>query len=239
MSDRIPLVNIESQQIEQDAIIELLQLDLSRWGGGYLYFTPNDNGSKGVKFDGIEYSRVPMELSQVEFSNQGSLPTPELKLPALDYALMAQLASADDLVGAPLTRIRTYAKCLDGEPDGGRAESWAPEKWVISQMTEQTDTWVTFTLRASFDQQNAMAPSEMALRSCIQRYRYWDSKAGAFNYDHATCPYRGEAMFDAAGKTTSDPSKDVCSLQYTSGCKARYGNGVKPFLGSPSLRSSS
>lgn len=229
----------ESQQLAQDAIIELFTLDLSNWGAGELHFTPDDSGQVGVVFDGVEYHSLPCKIGSVEFSGQGVLPTPELTIAALDYEFMAQISGADDLVGATLKRTKTYLKCLDGQPDGGLAESWPTEHWTISQMTEQSDLWVVYQLKVAFDQQNIQVPSHQCLTSCTHRYRWWDADKKAFRYDGVTCPYMDDKMYDAAGNATTDPSKDVCSMQLNTGCKKRYGDNPLPFSGCPSLRSSS
>lgn len=229
----------ESQQLSQDAVIELFTLDLSPWGGGELHFTPDDSGQLGVVFDGVTYHSLPCKIGNVEFNGQGQLPTPEFTVAALDYEFMAQLSGADDLVGATLRRTKTYYKCLDGQPNGGLAESWPTENWTISQMTEQSDLWVVYQLKVAFDQQNVQIPSHQCLTSCTNRYRYWNHEKGAFDYTGTTCPYRGDAMYDASGKQTSDPANDVCSLQLKSGCRARYGDKPLPFSGIPSLRNGS
>ena len=233
MSD---IIAREGQLVEQDAIIQLFRIDLSKWGAGQVCFTPDDNGEVGVWFDGVEYHPLDCKLEGVEFSNQGTSATQQLSIPALYYTIMAQIAAADDLVGAPITITTTRMRCLDGQPDGGNAEAEKPMRWIISQMTDQTDTWVVFSLRAPSDQVNAYAPDTLVLRSCAHRYRYYNSATGKFDYSNATCPYAGDACYDRSGARVDDPKKDACSLQYGSGCKARYGNGKKPFLGSPSIR---
>lgn len=231
MSD---IIARESQQIEQDAIVELYQLDLSRWGAGTLYFTPSGEG-QSLFFDGVEYFTSVCEMSNVEYSTKGQLPQVDFKITIMDYALMAQVSHADSLVGAKLSRIRTYAKCLDNGSHGGRAEHWPIEQFVVSQMAEQNDLWLIYKLRVEFDQQNRKMPDKQCLRSCTHRYRWFDKKTGQFSYQGVTCPYRGDACYDAAGRPTT-PENDTCSLQYKSGCKARYGNNPCPFSGFISVR---
>lgn len=227
----------ESQRLSQDAVIELYALDLSKWGAGEINFTPDDSGQRGVTFDGVEYHSLPCKIGNVEYNGQGQLPTPELTIAALDYEFMAQIAGADDLIGATLKRTKTYAKCLDGQPNGGLAEAWPTENWTISQMTEQSDLWVVYQLKVAFDQQNVQIPSHQCLTTCTHRYRWYDTDKKAFRYEGTTCPYRGSNMYDNSGASTTDPTKDACSMQLKSGCKKRYGDGPLPFSGIPSLRS--
>lgn len=224
----------ESQQLEQDAVVELYRLDLTHWNAGTLTFTPSGNG-RSLIFDGVEYFPTVCEMTNVEYNTKGQLPVVDFKITVLDYALMAQVAHADDLVGSRITRIRTYAKCLDGGTHGGRAEHWPEEQFVVSQMAEQNDLWLVYKLRVEFDQQNRKMPDRQCLRTCTHRYRWYDRATGKMSYDGVTCPYRGDACYDANGNPTS-PDKDTCSLQYKSGCKARYGNGPNPFSGFISVR---
>lgn len=237
MSD-VGLIARESQQLNQDAVVDMIEIDLSRWGAGMIRFTPSNFGDSGVQFAGEHYDSLPCQLTGVEYTGQGQLPQPKLVVSGLSLELLAQLAGADNLIGAPLVHRRTYAKFLDTGAEPNPAAEWEPTRWILSQMRSQTDTTIEYLLRAEIDQQSMMIPRRQILNSCTNRYRVWDAQRKQFDYRGVTCPYAGAQCYDLSGAETSDPSKDACSLQYKSGCKKRFGNGVCPFSGVPNLRSS-
>lgn len=227
----------ESQQLSQDAIVTLFELDARRWGGGVLRFTPDTDAGRPLRFNGYEYDPFPVQATGFQYNGQGKLPQPQLTVANVDFTFMSLILGADDLVGAPLKRIRTYRKCLDDGTDPDPLATFPIEQFTISQKTGHDDETMSFALRVSFDQQGKMIPGRQCLRSCTHRYRYWDSDAKRFIYDGVTCPYAGDACYDRAGNSVTDPSQDSCSKQLGSGCKKRFGAGAElPFGGFPGLQ---
>ncbi len=230
----------ESQQLSQDAIITLFELDTTRWGGGVLRFSPSANDGSPISFGGLQYDPFPAMLSDTEISGLGQLPQPTLQVSNLGLEFMSLILGADNLIGAPIKRIRTYRKCLDDGTDPDPNAMFPVEEYIISQKTSQTSETITFKLRVSFDQQGKMIPGRQCMRQCRHRYRWWDSSRKAFRYDGVTCPYADSKYFDANGAPVEDPSMDVCSKQLGTGCKARYGKAaVLPYLGFSTLQRSS
>ena len=234
MSD---IIARESQLLAQDAIVTLFELDVRRWGGGVLRFTADTVAGQPLHFNGYTYEPFPIQATGFQYSGQGTLPQPQLTVSNIDFTFMSLILGADDLVGAPIRRIRTYRKCLDDGTDPDPLATFPVEQFTISQKTAHDDETMSFALRVSFDQQGKMIPGRQCLRTCTHRYRYWDRDARRFIYDGVTCPYARDAYFDRAGNPVTDPAQDSCSKQLGSGCKRRYGAGEElPFSGAPGLQ---
>jgi phage-related protein len=115
MSDKI---TADIHGFEPGAVIELFELDLSvgtapvtepilRWHSGI-----NENMQE-VVWQGNRYSAMPIEAEGFEFSGKGAIPRPMLTVANITSILSSVINSYDDLVGARVTRKKTFAKYLD------------------------------------------------------------------------------------------------------------------------------
>ena len=116
--------------LEPGKLIDLFELDMStgtaaasepifRWHSGY-----NENLQE-IVWQGNRYSAFPIEASGFAWTGKGSIPKPSLTVANITSLLTSVINSYDDLVGARVTRKRTFAKYLDaycytgGYPVGG------------------------------------------------------------------------------------------------------------------------
>lgn len=108
-------------QLKPSNLVTLYELDLSPCIGRYGATTQdkyywcdgvNETGSDLV-WNGITYSRYPIQATGFDKQGNGSIPRP--KLVAGNYGgIIGDLAREyNDIIGAKLTRIRTFAKYLD------------------------------------------------------------------------------------------------------------------------------
>lgn len=134
----------ESSSLNPSALVTLFEIDITdliksgqrkvytnasytRDGKSILRFHNNIKLVRSsIWFDGEEYYAAPVESSGYEISSKGSPPKPKLSV-AIDPEGLPQEASdrvtylkmairdLDDLVGAKVTRIRTFAKYLDSK----------------------------------------------------------------------------------------------------------------------------
>ena len=227
-------IESESQLLAQSAIVDLFEVFVPGTNV-VLRFTPSTIAPTAVKFGGEEYDPLPAEISGIAYSGQGELPQPKLTVSGLSLGLLVQMAGANNLIGAKLVHRRTYAKFLDTGEAVSHVE-FEPTSWVLSQMKSQSDTAIEYLLRAEIDRVDVNVPRRQCLRTCSEQYRTYNPLTQKFDYSQATCPYAGADMFDINGERTTDPAQDVCSLQYTTGCKKRYGNAPCPFSGVPNIR---
>jgi len=112
--------------LEPGAIVELFELDLTtipnwvtpasgvevlRFHAGTANYSVHKN--QEIMWQDKIYYPYPIEVSGFEFSGQGALPTPSLKVANLTGVLTTLILDHEDLVWAKLTRKRTFAKYLD------------------------------------------------------------------------------------------------------------------------------
>ncbi len=210
------------QQAEADSIVHLYELDTSLYGGPVYRFTSSALETRAVSYGGEVYAPSPVEATGFEVSSEGTLPRPVIKVANVSGIFSAAIAEFGDLAGCIFRRIRTYRRCLDGEADADPDAHYPIDVYQIEQKTNQNRVYVEWTLKAAFDQEGRLLPGRQVLQGvCTQHYRRWTGTG--FDYSSATCPYVGEACFDATGAPTT-PAKDRCSKRRTSGCLKRFGS---------------
>ncbi len=230
----------EAQKLDPDALVELYTLDTTMLtniygqpgAGDVLLFCSGALGGSPVVFNGLTYTPMPIEASGFEWNGQGKLPRPKLKIANISGLAAGLTYQFTDLLGAEVTRLRTFRKFLDGMPEADPTAVFEPDVFRVDRKSHQSKAYVEFELAAAFDQQNVRLPKRQVLRdSCGFTYRVYS--AGSFHY--GTCPYTGGPMYDAFDAGTTDPTKDQCSHRLT-GCVARYGQtATKPFAGFPGV----
>lgn len=231
----------EAQKLAPDALVELYVLDTTMltniYGvpgqGDVFHFCAGAEHDGPVHFGGVVFAPVPIEATGFEWNGQGKLPRPKLKVSNLGGGLAGGLTyQYNDLLGAQVTRIRTFARFLDGGSDADATATFEPDVFVINRKSHQDKNYVEFELAAAFDQANVRLPRRQVLRdACSYTYRVYS--AGTFHY--GTCPYAQGPLFDGFDQPTNDPLQDKCSHRIT-GCLARYGtNAALPISAFPGV----
>lgn len=238
-------INPELQKIAPSAIIELFELQLVQalHGSTSVYrFHAGANAKAGwglVTWNGNTYDRYPIQVEGFEYTGNGQLPRPKLRISnalGLISAVLAEINDfnrGSDLTGAKLTRIRTCARYLDavnfpdninpyGTPDP-TAET-PREIYYIDRKTLENRDVVEFELAAAFDLAGVRAPK----RQCIANICQWV-------YRGAECGYTGTNYFNEKDQAVSSVSQDVCGKRLAS-CEARFGlNNPLPFGSFPTV----
>ena len=118
-SDSTAEVTSALQGIAPGALIELFQLELNVAQHGvaetyYFHAGTNDNGYGNVTWNGQAYVALPIEVEGFEYSGQGTLPRPKMRISNLMGTITALILTLPEgLEGAKLTRIRTLARFID------------------------------------------------------------------------------------------------------------------------------
>ena len=107
------------QAIAPSALIELFQLELNVLQHGFAetyYFhagtSLSNNGD--LIWAGQSYMALPIEVEGFEYSGQGTLPRPKLRISNIMGTITALILTLPEgLEGAKLTRIRTLARFID------------------------------------------------------------------------------------------------------------------------------
>lgn len=213
---------VDIQGLEPGEFVELFELDCSEFGGEVLFFHGYINNGP-IEWKGDEYEPWAIEAEGFSRSGVGSLPTPVLRVGNEGAKITALCLAFDDLVGARLTRRRTFAKYLDGMPDADPTQELSPEIWIIEAKTKEDRQQVEFELKSAIDFEDQRLPA----RQINANFCPWV-------YRGAECNYTGSAMFDLNDNPVIDQAKDRCGKRVSS-CKARFGEWeVINFGGFPS-----
>lgn len=196
----MPVPFSDLQAIAPSSVIELFELQLfaNLHGGNETYrFHAGSslNASGDIVWAGNSYLRYPVEVEGFEYSGNGQLPRPKIRVSNILSTISAILATVNglsagnDLTGARVTRIRTLARYIDGVNfPGGTNPLGTPdptvefprEVYFIDRKAAETRDLVEFELAAAFDLAGVRAPK----RQCISSVCQWV-------YRGAECGYSG------------------------------------------------
>jgi lambda family phage minor tail protein L len=190
----------ELQKVAPSAIIELFELRLVQKLHGstdvYRFHAgvngKNDGGS--VVWAGQTYTAFPIECEGFEYSGNGQLPRPRLRvanvLSTITTVLLAVnvITPGNDLIGAKVIRRRTLARYMDasnfpgnvnpyGTPDS--TAEFPEEIYYISRKVAENRDVVEFELAAAFDLQGVRAPK----RQCIANVCQWGYRSAECGFD--------------------------------------------------------
>lgn len=217
-------MRIAVTQIEQSAMLDLYEVDLSRFGGNVYRFHDGMNGLlKPVIWQGNRYDPYPVQVTGLSMTAQGASARPKMTFANIDGLLTAINNDYDDALGAIVTRRQVMEQYLDAVnfPDGNNQADpsrEAVQKFVIEQRENSDSDFVTYVLALPTETDNAQIPARVIQADiCPWRYRGQD------------CGYDGPPVADEKDQSTNDPTKDQCSHKYR-GCKLRH-SSVLPFGG--------
>lgn len=203
-------ITADVQSLEAGEFVELFELDCTSFGGDLLLFHGYINDGT-ITWQGKQYEPWAIEAEGFSRNGVGSLPTPLLRVGNVDAKISALCIMFDDLVGAKLTRRRTFAQYLDGKPGADPSQELSPEIWLVEAKTREDRQQVEFELKSAIDFEDQRLPS----RQINANFCPWV-------YRGAECNYTDSAMFDADDNPVIDPTKDKCGKRVSS-CKARFG----------------
>jgi lambda family phage minor tail protein L len=198
------------------------------------YVHPSATGR--VVFQGYTYEPIPVEITGFEWRGRGPAPRPKVRVANIGGLLTGLLAEYGDLVGAKITRIRTFRKFLDDQPTADPAQYFDPDIWRVERKISHTSGAVEWELASVIDQEGRKLPSRAMLRDiCTHTYRSPNAAGTAFDYTGVTCPYVGGSYYTETDQTTTDLKSDKCS-KYLSGCILRFGQtGILPTRAFPGM----
>ena len=239
------------QGIAPGALIELFQLELNLLQHGvaetyYFHAGTNANGYGELVWDGQAYLALSIEVEGFEYSSQGTLPRPRMRISNIMGTITTIILTLPEgLEGAKLTRIRTLGRFLDAVnfPDGAYVVSnywevgyesgtsatadptaeFPREIYFVDRKSAENRDVVEFELASAFDMAGIRAPK----RQCITRCQWV--------YRSVECSYAGTNYFNVSDVAVGNASQDVCGKRVDS-CKARFGqNAELPFGGYPGI----
>jgi lambda family phage minor tail protein L len=213
------------QRSWHDGIVEMFDLDLSVITGDpndKFYFTNQlkpDNTK--IQWKGNTYEALPIIAAGYDKNTTGQIAQPTLTVANVLGTFTQVISSLDDLVGAKVTRRRTLAKYLDGEPGADTTQEFPIDVYYIERKTGENTLTITWQLASVFDLEGLKLPK----RIITQNYCQWQ-------YRSSECGYTGGPVADVNDRATSDPNADVCGKRVES-CRLRFQNATLPFGGFP------
>lgn len=196
-------LNAEIQKVAPSAIIELFELELNTIQHGasdtYRFHAgTNLNANGQLVWNGNNYLRYPVEAEGFEYSGNGQLPRPKVRVSNIMGTITALLLNLPSgLEGAKVTRIRTLARYIDGANFPGGVNPYGTpdptaefprEVYYIDRKTAETRDVVEFELAAAFDLAGVRAPK----RQCVANICQW-------KYRSSECGYNGPPVATADG----------------------------------------
>lgn len=213
------------QTLEPGPIIEVWELNASMFGGGTVRFQGQQDGK--IWWQGLDYDAWP--ISGEGFARTSDQqPRPRLMVGNLDGSITRLCLMYEDMVGAIITRRRTFAKYLDavnfpdGNPTADPSQEFPPEVWFIDRKSSETKEVVEFELSSALDFNGVKLPRRQIIANQC-----------SFVYRGPLCNYTGIPVATILDVPTSDPAQDNCGKRLRS-CKMRdWPDGVLNFGGFP------
>lgn len=213
------------QKLEPGKLVELFSLDATGIGGGIVRFQGRDD--RVVTWQGQEYHPWPITAEGFARTTDQQ-PMPKLMVGNVDGSISMLCMSFEDMVGAVLTRRRTFSKYLDavnfpeGNPSADPTQEFPPEVWFVERKSVETREAVEFELSSALDFQGVNLPRRQII-----------SNQCSFVYRGAYCNYTGPAVADILDNPTTDPLLDECGKRLAS-CKLRvWPDNILNFGGFP------
>jgi phage-related protein len=240
------------QEISPSALIELFQLELNVTQHGvaetyYFHAGTNSNDYQELIWNAQPYMALPIEVEGFEYSGQGTLPRPKMRISNLMGTITALILTLPEgLEGAKLTRIRTLARFIDGAnfksdeyllTEDGFALMYEDDTFIYQEVgnpfgapdpTAEFPREIFFVDRKSAENRDVvefelasafdMAGIRAPKRQCITRCQWV--------YRSAECSYTGTNYFNASDAPVGNASEDVCGKRVDS-CKARFGQNAE------------
>lgn len=181
--------NAELQKLAPSAIIALYILDATAIEGEILRFYPGTSEAQTpIIWQGNTYNPLPVELRGMEYNGQGAPPRPSLFIMNGGGAISALCLAFDDLIGAKVTRKRTFVKYLDGYPDEDPTQELPEDIYFIERKMMENKYQVEFELA-----------TQMVLDDLALPKRRVHANLCAWKYRSSECSYAGTAVSDSEG----------------------------------------
>lgn len=153
--------------LQQDILsgyIELFELDCTSIGGDIHRFTPSiPQNNQYITFDNQDYILIQIDFSGLSVKSDGSQARPTMSISNVNRVLLASVIALGDLVGAKLTRKRTFANYLDNGSDPN-PNAYIEDVFYISQKTSQSPSVITFELCTALDLTELKIPGRQCLK---------------------------------------------------------------------------
>jgi lambda family phage minor tail protein L len=189
-------LEVDVQKGWHSAIVEMYDIDLSSLTGDVndiFYFTNQTKPDESkIQWKGRIYEPLPLISSGYETNTTGQIAQPTLTVSNIFGTFTDVVENLDDLVGGKVTRRRTFAKYLDGEPEADTLQEFPIDVYYIERKTEETVLSITWQLGSVMDLEGLQLPRRVITQNhCLWRYR------------SSECGYTGAPVFNVNDEVIS------------------------------------
>jgi lambda family phage minor tail protein L len=222
------MIETEIQKLAPSARIELFELDLTVLGGTVTRLHAGTNKLLApVTWQGNVYNPFPFKATGFAITADEKAARPRLLVADITGLVSALNAEFDDIVGARVTRRRTFAKYLDAvnfpggvNPTADPGEEFVDVWFIERAANEVAGEACEYELASPLDLTGVEIPG----RIVVQHHCPWEYRGDG-------CNYGGGPVATISDAPTSDPALDRCGKRVAS-CKLRFGEtGELPFGG--------
>jgi lambda family phage minor tail protein L len=166
------MISSDVQELAPSAVVEMFELDLTGIGGSVLRWHNGVNELGGsVVWQGETYTKLPVEATGFEKKSNGTIPRPILRVANVTGLLGALVREYDDLIGAVVTRKKTFIKYLDainfsaGNANADPNSHFDDEVWIVDRKASENGIFIEFELAAIFDLAGVMLPRRQTIQN--------------------------------------------------------------------------
>lgn len=166
----------EAAKLNPTALVELFTLDLSSLGVAQPinFYAGMSATGQSVKFKGETFVPFPVVAKGFEQRTQGALPRPTISFANVNGYFSSLAIELDDIIGAKLTRRRTFARFLDDQwsDPNNEAPEFPPDTFTIVQKKTENKLLITFEMSSALDVDGIRLPRRQVLsQTCTFIYR--------------------------------------------------------------------
>ena len=219
------------QSLEPGVLVELFILDASKIVGSesISYFVSKAKANASVNFGGKSFVPIDIEVKGFEWNSRDKFPRPKIRISNVNRFGGRLLEQYKDLVGAKLTRMRTFSQFLDDGEDPDFESRFPDDLFYVDKKISQNPIFIEWELVSSVDQAGRLLPRRQALQDyCSHTYRRWNPETEEFEYDGVSCPYVGTRYYNLVDNEVLDPAQDSCA-KHLSSCRRRFANSATGF----------
>lgn len=148
-----------------DSLIELYELDCSALGGSVYHFTPMTTPNlTSIQFGGITWEPIPIATDGFSISNTEAPAKPTMTISNVALQMVGPIISMRDLVGAKLTRYRTFERFLTTGSSPDSTALLPKDVYYISKKIVQNPLNIQWELSSTIDKSGVKLPRRLFLR---------------------------------------------------------------------------
>jgi lambda family phage minor tail protein L len=149
-----------------DPLVELYELDLSPLGSSTIYrFTPmTTEQTTALQFGGQVWQPLPILGDGFQYSNIEAPAKPTLSIANVNKTVLTAVLSNGDLVGAKLTRYRTFRKFLADGSSPDNAAFLPKDVFFVEKKLSHNRMAIQWQLTSALDKMGTKLPKRLFLQ---------------------------------------------------------------------------